>query len=94
MWIGVLFVVYALYRSRKKWSTYALDEGLCNLFYEQHAFLYTNKEDFFEYTKIQELIFSQKQKFLSSASSIKEKEAFLAQAKEDMVYVKGLIHST
>jgi hypothetical protein len=67
------------------------EEQLCILFFEQHAFLYQNKQKLFAYDKAKELAFFQKNKLFESVITNKNKQKYLTLAGADMTYLEGLL---
>jgi sensor histidine kinase regulating citrate/malate metabolism len=89
--LGLLLLVVVFLRSRQVLWNKQKEDQLCTLFFEQHAFLFKNKQKLFAYDKVKELTFFQKNKLFESVITNKSKQKYLTLAQTDMTYLEGLL---
>ena len=89
--LWVIFLWVSLFLYNKTSPQQALDTKLATLFFEQHLFLFQNKDKLFAYEKVKELLFLQKIKFFQEPFSKKNKEKCYTLALKDLQYAKELI---
>gem|GEM_PF-6727838 len=56
----MLIIIHLIRRYKRQEND--TDKTVCELFYNQHAFLVIYKENFFEFEKVKELVFYKKKK--------------------------------
>lgn len=65
-----------------------MDKELEQIFFQQHMFLLTHKNELFAFDKVKELVFYNKKKFFATNITPQTKRAYLHLGKSDMQYLE------